>query len=172
MIQGEKTWLRAMEPDDATLLYEWENDPAVWRYGATSQPLSLACIKNFVENSDLDIYQSRQFRLMIVDKQNRETVGCIDVFDFDPLHLHASVAVLVCEPFRGRGFASDALVAFTDFLFRTFSLHTLCATIADDNVASIRLFEGRGFRRVGIRPQWFRFDGCWHDELVYILSRE
>ncbi len=161
-----------MEPDDVARLYEWENDQSVWRHGTTTQPLSRATVKALVDNADLDLYQSRQMRLMIVSRETQETVGCVDVFDYDPFHQHALVAVLVREPFRRKGYAFDAMRTFTEYLFGTFAIHTLCATISGDNEASLRLFEKCGFSHVGTRPQWLCLDGRWHDELIYVLQNE
>ena len=82
MLNGELMYLRAMEPLDVDLLYEWENDPQVWVAGTNTKPLSKTDIQAFVDHTDLDIYQTKQLRLMIIEKSTDVAVGCIDLFDF------------------------------------------------------------------------------------------
>ena len=49
MLSGGAVRLRAVEPEDAELLYEWENDPAVWAVSGTTEPFSREQIQRFIE---------------------------------------------------------------------------------------------------------------------------
>lgn len=57
--------LRALEPEDLEILYQWENDPKIWQSGHTLTPFSRFVLKQYLENSHLDIYQTKQLRFII-----------------------------------------------------------------------------------------------------------
>ena len=48
--------LRAPEPEDIDLLYEWENNTEIWYLSNTLTPFSKYSLKKFIEHSHLDIY--------------------------------------------------------------------------------------------------------------------
>lgn len=57
--------LRALEPEDATLVFMWENDRSLWQYGSTQAPLSLHQIRQYIDSYNDDVFSSCQLRLMI-----------------------------------------------------------------------------------------------------------
>ena len=95
LLKGELVALRAMEPTDLELLYRWENDSDVWTISNTRTPFSKYVLKNFIETSSQDIYTAKQLRLMIDENATGETIGIIDLFDFDPFHLRVGVGILI-----------------------------------------------------------------------------
>ena len=85
LLSGEKVSLRALEPSDLDLIYSWENNPDVWEISHTLTPFSKFVLTQYLKNQHLDIYSSKQLRLVVMD-QNNLAVGLIDLFDFDPKH--------------------------------------------------------------------------------------
>ena len=57
--------LRALEPEDVDFLYELENDKALWEISETQAPFSRYLLREFISNAHLDIYQTKQLRLVI-----------------------------------------------------------------------------------------------------------
>ena len=57
--------LRALEPSDIDLLYQWENDKKIWQGSNTLVPFSRYILKQYIENSYKDIYEMKQQRFMI-----------------------------------------------------------------------------------------------------------
>ena len=78
--------LRALEPEDLELLYDWENYNDYWIISNTVSPFSKYTLKRYIENSHKNIYESGQTRLMIDHIPDKQTIGTIDIFDFDPYH--------------------------------------------------------------------------------------
>ena len=89
MIKGDKIFLRAMELSDAELMYQWENDMSIWHLSNTLTPFSKFTLEQYVMNAHQDIYTTKQLRLMIDLISERETIGSIDLFEFDPGHRRA-----------------------------------------------------------------------------------
>ena len=90
-ISGTNIHLRALEPEDLDILYHSENDSSLWQYGSTLVPYSRFTLREYLQNGQNDIYQTRQLRLMITCNKDKKTVGTIDLFDFDPHHRRAAI---------------------------------------------------------------------------------
>jgi diamine N-acetyltransferase len=164
MLEDERIKLRAMEPKDVDLLFEWENNPDIWPVSSTVIPYSRHILLEFI-NSHQDIFSTGQLRLMITLKKEEQTIGCIDLFDFDPLHLRAGVGILVAnQQHRGKGYAGNALNLLIDYTFNYLKLHQLYSSVAANNAASLKLFTGNGFVQTGIKKDWLNEQGLWLDE--------
>lgn len=163
--------LRALEPDDVELLYSWENDESIWEVSHTLAPFSKHIIALYIQNSDKDIYESKQLRLMI-DTPDGKTVGTIDLSDFDPFHARAGVGILIHDDAdRSKGFATAALNLMIDYCFEKLNLHQVYANIGTKNKASLKLFANVGFEVVGSKKEWLRCGNDWEDELLLQLIR-
>jgi diamine N-acetyltransferase len=174
-MKGSKVSLRAVEPDDIEILYKWENDRSIWHLSNNISPLSRFTLEQYVLNAGQDIYATRQMRLMI-DQLNPEdgtkSIGSIDLFEFEPAHQRAGVGILILEGFRGKGYASESLELLINYAFETLQLHQLFANISTDNLESIRLFESKGFKFIGIKKEWNRIRNIWQDENMYQLINQ
>jgi diamine N-acetyltransferase len=169
ILKGEKTKLRAIEPYDLDIIHKWENDSSIWHLSNTLTPFSKNIIKQFIDNSHLDIFQAKQLRLMI-ENLNGETIGTLDLFDYDPLHKRAGIGILIAdEENRGKGYASDALDVLINYCFTVLQLHQLYCNIADDNTESIKLFTKKGFQLIGTKKDWLLFSDGTKDEFMYQL---
>ena len=166
-LQHGKITLRPPEPEDVNILYEWENDMELWEISNTRVPFSKYILSEYIKNSFKDIYETKQLRFIIENDENNP-VGAIDLFDFDPYHLRAGVGVLVHSmKNRSRGLASDALEALKAYATEILGLKQLFANVKEDNTASIRLFEKAGFERVGIKKAWLKTVLGWENEILY-----
>ncbi|MDE2663452.1 MAG: GNAT family N-acetyltransferase [Gemmatimonadota bacterium] len=77
----------------------------------------------------------------------------------------AEVSVYVCGDARGGGIGLRLLTALVESSERA-GLWTLQAGIFPENVASLRIHERAGFRRVGRRERLGRLEGRWRDVLL------
>jgi len=171
MLKGNKVLLRALEPTDVEVLYHLENDPAVWHLSTTLAPFSRFNLEQYILNS-ADIYTNRQIRFMIdaVDlEENPETIGALDLFDFEPTHMRAGIGIIVTEAFRGKGYASEALGLLIRYAFETLQLHQVFCNISPENTDSLNLFRSKGFKMVGTKKDWNKFNNRWCDESLFQL---
>lgn len=165
--------LRAPEPSDAALLYEWENDLALWNYSENLTQLSMFQIEQFILNNQ-DIFSSRQIRFMIGLETNEftEAIGTADIYDFDPMHTRAGVGILIAERHRRKGFATKALELLELYAFEKLLLKQLYCYINADNMESIRLFQLRNYLHTGTRKAWIKTKDAWIDQLHFQLIRQ
>lgn len=78
---SERIRLRAMEPEDLETMYAMENDPQTWDVTNFSVPYSKYVLKQYMENSQCDMFADRQLRMMIVRCEDNAVVGTIDITD-------------------------------------------------------------------------------------------
>ena len=162
--------LRAPEPADLDTLFSWENDTSVWHISSTSSPFSKQTLKNYL-SSIQDIYTDRQLRLMIDNPEGR-TVGCVDLYEFDPLHQRAGVGILIGDQAdRGKGYAREALNLLIDYAFNHLLMNQLYCTIPASNEASIYLFQQAKFIQCGTLKNWINIAGDFQDAHIYQLFK-
>lgn len=174
MINGKQIILRALEPSDAELMYQWENDISIWPVSGTQVPFSKYTIEQFVNTAHNDIYTNKQLRLAIEKKavkgQSPLTIGYIDLFDFEPAHLRAGVGILIGRTdHRRKGYALEALNLLSRYSFSVLHLHQLYCHIHASNEASIRLFSAAGFKLAGELEHWTLNNGTW--ENVFLMQK-
>lgn len=173
-MRSKNLQLRALEPGDIDLLYEWENDTRVWHLSNTLAPFSRFALEQYVLSATDDIYATRQLRLM-VDLQRNEnpsTIGCIDLFDFDPANMRAGLGIMIIEEERGKGYASEALDLVIEYSFKRLRLHQLYANVIAENEASLELFKKKHFEIIGVKKEWLLKNGQWLDEyLLQLLNK-
>ncbi|HNW97268.1 MAG TPA: GNAT family protein [Bacteroidales bacterium] len=167
-MKGKNISFRAPEPADIDILYKWENDTRIWHLSNTVAPFSHHLLEEYILNAQQDIYAAKQLRLMIVETDNNKTIGCIDLFDFDPSNQRAGVGILISEEYRSKGYASQALEILTDYAFNTLHLHQLFCNITSDNENSLKLFKKFKFEIIGLKKEWILQGKTWKDE--YILQ--
>ncbi|MDR2868781.1 MAG: GNAT family N-acetyltransferase [Bacteroidales bacterium] len=166
---GKKVYLRALEPSDLELLYQWENDISVWDVSDAVAPYSRFTLEQFIQSISQDIYAAKQLRLMINDTHTHQTVGIIDVFDIDPIHLRAGIGILIAQEYRQQGYAAEALQLTMEHLFMRLHLHQLYCNILSSNEASLKLFTNAGFVIAGLKKEWHLGQTGFEDE--YLLQK-
>jgi len=167
-IKNDIISLRIAEPNDAELIYRWENDMRVWRDSETRVPFSMRQIEQFLLNNN-DLMSEKQLRLMIEDTKNGAQVGCIDIYDYDEFNLRAGFGVLIDEKYRGKGYAKNAIGLLSEYCFNTLLLNQIYALVLATNVESMFLFESLGFERCGVKKQWYRSSEGFIDQVEYQL---
>lgn len=157
--------LRAMEPEDLDTLYRIENDFDLWGVGATNVPYSRFALHEYMANATGDIYTDRQVRMVITNMEG-ETVGLLDLMNFNPQHQRAEVGIVIQKHFRARGYGRAAMRRLIVYSHSVLHIHQLYAMISVDNVPCVKLFEYLGFQRDSVLKEWL-FDGDrYHDAVI------
>lgn len=90
-------------------------------------------------------------------------VGCIDLYNYDPLNRRCAVGIMVANEYRRQGYALAMLRALETQ--QAASLHTLYADIAAPNTASINLFRKAGYEECGRFKEWLELDSHFIDNI-------
>lgn len=165
-IIGEKIVLRAIEPDDNSMLLELINDPETEAMvGGSSWPLSFdRQMKWFsmLENSQSIL------RCIVATREDNKPIGTIILNEIDfkngTAHLHIKMSK---NGGRGKGYGTDAINTIVSYAFSELRLNCIFANIIDYNEVSVHLFEKCGFKRDGILRQRIFKKGNYHDVFTY-----
>ena len=169
-LKGNQVYLRALEPEDLSFLYEIENDETLWEVSNTQTPYSKWLLKNYLENSHQDIYEAKQLRLAIVEKSSENLIGLIDLYDFDPKNSRVGLGIVVKNPSeRNKGFGSESVKLLLGYAFQVLNVHQIFVNVAETNSASIKLFSNFGFQKIGVKKQWNKIGSVYVDEALYQL---
>jgi diamine N-acetyltransferase len=167
VLKNEIIQLRAVEPEDLDRLYTWENDPQLWIVGNTRNPYSRYVLKQYILDSDKDIYETHQLRLMMVSIKTGETVGTVDLFDFDIHNSRIALGLFVDQTFQGQGYAKAALSAVEDYVFNFLKTNQLYCHIAESNTASRTMFEKEGYEVNGTLKNWIKTASGFENIIVF-----
>ena len=164
--------LRKIEPSDLPFLYQWENDASVWADGSNHNPLSQQDLRTYIESTTGDIYRDGQLRLIIeecqtTNDQRLTTLGCIDLFDFDPRNRRAALGMYIAPEFRGKGVGKQALQALEQYAFGHLNLRVLYAVIATNNIACSALYRDAGYTPSSPLKGWI----LESDALIWIKNQ-
>ena len=141
--------------------------------GASVSPISVEAMRRFA-NGNHDLYQDRQLRLMLDALAENQadwlTVGAVDLYDFEPRHLRAGVALHVDRDVRRHGHGLQGLVLLSAYAHRHLGLRQLYAEVPSSHHASIALFRKAGYLETGRRSSWIRgAEDGWEDVLTLQL---
>lgn len=168
-LKGENVYLRALEPEDLELIHDIENDEAIWEISNTQTPYSKFLIKQYLKHVQKDIFETKQLRL-VISNYDGESLGLIDIFDFDFKNNRAGIGVLVKSPNdRGKGYGSEALRLLVNYSFTYLGLHQLYCNVSEDNTASLKLFTKLGFEQIGLKKEWNYVNGVYKNEYLFQL---
>jgi len=167
IFESERLLLRALEPEDLVALYCWENDSDLWRYGCSLRPYSKFELSGYLADAVRDITETRQLRLMAVEKSSGLQVGAVDFYDYDPVNRRAGVGALIDADMRGKGYGCEALEMLHCYARQILHLHILYACVPAGNQASMKLFAALGYKQSGLLKDWIITENGFDDVFVF-----
>jgi len=121
----------------------------------------------------LDVVVDQRLETNFAIDVGGEVVGGIGFTPQDDVaRRSAEIGYWLGEQFWGRGIATEALVAVTEYAFATFDLCRLYAHVFDWNGASARVLEKAGYVFEGRLKKSVTKDGQTIDQLMYAMTRE
>ncbi|RLC51701.1 MAG: N-acetyltransferase [Candidatus Cloacimonadota bacterium] len=171
MLKGKKVILRNLEPDDLSEVYELSNDMTeIGPYW----PMMLRAKPKFIEsyNKNDGNWTENYGQLLILNKENKK-VGVIHYFKSIPYTVGYEIGyMLYKDEDRGKGYMSEALALFRDFLFLSKNITRLQLCYFPENIPSIKVGEKNGFRKEGKLRQAVYHRGKYYDLLICSLLRK
>jgi UDP-2,4-diacetamido-2,4,6-trideoxy-beta-L-altropyranose hydrolase len=133
---------RPAKEDDLTLIFNWINDPLVRSMSFNQAPIALEAYKEEFEK----ILSQQNTHLLIIERYeesgNWTPIAKVQV-DKD-----GQITMSIASEFRGQQLAESVLKTGMAYVRRDFSIKKLVARIKQNNIASIKAFEGAGFKFV------------------------
>lgn len=154
--------LRAMEPEDLDLLYQIENDTKLWNLGLTNVPYSRYVLHDYIATSSGDIYTDKQVRL-IIENEEHQTIGLVDIMNFNPQNRRAEMGIVVQEAFRQKGYGKDAIQKVMRYAKEVLHLYQLYVVVNSSQKLTIGLFLRMGFKETCQLKDWLYDGEVYHD---------
>lgn len=169
LITTDRLLLRRFRVTDAPVLAEYRSDPEVARYQSWDAPFPLlraeTAVAGFIA-ADPD--KPGWFQYAIERIADKALIGDVAVHLHDNV-LQAEIGFTLATAVQRQGYATEAVHAVLDRLFRLQGLHKVTGECDARNRPSAGLFERLGFTREGhLRQQTF-IKGEWTDDLIYGL---
>lgn len=158
--------LRAIEPEDAILFMDADNDTAAWYSSDMIAPYSFAQLKDYALTYDADPFRAGQLRLIAEDVESGEAVGIADFYEISARHRRTFCGIYLFPQFRGKGRGKELLLLMDEYVRNVLMLSQSAARILSDNKASLSLFETCGYTVSGVMKQWHRAGGNTHDVVL------
>ncbi|MGI6157945.1 MAG: GNAT family N-acetyltransferase [Saccharofermentanales bacterium] len=169
-LSGERVSLAPVEADDRERLAPFFADPAAVFYYLpdTVWPRNHAQFEAM-----MNVWNDGQTNFAFACRVDGTTIGLATLSDVDYTSGHGEVGIMLLEPFRGEGYASEAMALLSDYAFGELRLHRLMARVADVNAPSLALFERLGFVREGRLREGMRRRHGYVDFILFgLLSDE
>ena len=170
-LRNERIELRSPEPEDLELLYKMENDTRLWSIGCSTLPYSRHTLRAYLEQSTQNLYAEGQARF-IITLHSGESVGMIDLANFDPHNSRAEVCIGILDNYRQQGIASESLSLLTTYSLDFLHLHQLYAYVPSDNEASLQLFKKVGFEVTAELKDWISNDALYKNVFLVQMIRK
>jgi RimJ/RimL family protein N-acetyltransferase len=156
--------------EDAAGLYALVSDPAVHApIYSLPRPLTLASVEEFIETHLLEREVGIGL-LFVREGEGGQILGYSDVQVW-PEFGAGELGGALHPSLHGQGSGARGAAESFAWMFEALGLRLICETASLDNVATHRLLEGLGFRRMG-EVTSLRSDGTSRASLVWEMSRD
>ena len=168
-ISGSRVILRAIERSDIPTFVRWFNDPEVTKHLQLYLPMSLAQEERWFEK----YLQDQQQHIFGIETLDGKLIGNIGLENISWKDSHAELGIVIGEKdYWGKGYGTEAITTFLDFVFRQMNLHRVYLRVFEDNERAIRCYEECGFELEGRLRESHFSDGRYHDELIMGILRD
>ena len=163
-------WIRSWRQTDVTALVNYADNHNIWinLKDRFPHPYREEHAHEWIEQAN-----GSQSELAYAIASNEEAIGGIGLQLQQDVHRRsAEIGYWLGEPFWGRGIATKALGALTEYAFTHIDLVRIYATIFEWNPASARVLEKAGYSYEGRLRKSVTKDGKTIDQLLYAIVRE
>ena len=168
--EGKLVRLRALEPEDWEIHFEWNHDSDmphnlhyIWF------PQSRAAVRKNIGEGALKRPEDDKVDL-VIETLAGEYVGFIGAHSTEPRNGTFKYGLAVLPHQQRKGYASEAILILLRHYFDELRYQKVVATVYSFNEASMRLHERLGFQLEGRLRRMIYSGGQYHDELIYGLT--
>ncbi len=161
-IRTERLVLRRPRVDDLDAMFEIMSNPAAMRYWSTLPHADRDVTRPWLDKKIARNADGGEDYFIELDGRVIGEVGAGRLPDF---------GFMIHPDFWGRGFATEASIAFIAYAFRNTAATELLADVDPRNVASLRVLDRLGFAETGRAERTFLLGDEWCDSVYLALPR-
>ena len=171
-IESSNFKLRRLRESDVEDFYHYIIDDNVKKY------LSDADIPSSLENAKSELmYWAHLYTLYksiywgIATLEDDKLIGTCGFNHWNRMHRRAEISYDLAFSHWGRGIMTQAIKSITEFALSKMDVQRVQATVAVDNISSIRVLEKCGYQKDGILQKYGILHGESKDFYMYSLTR-
>ncbi|MFW2334857.1 GNAT family N-acetyltransferase [Ilumatobacter sp.] len=169
-LRTERFTIRPLGRDDVTRFTSYRTSPDVARYQDWPMPYTRDLAHALVDDMErLGGPTPGEWVQLAIDPGDG-LIGDVAVW-LDDAGTLAMIGYTLASEHQGHGYATEAVAAVVDWLFRRRNVHRVAATIDPRNLASARVLERCGFEYVGTARSAALARGEWSDDARFSLLR-
>ncbi|QBF81596.1 N-acetyltransferase [Shewanella maritima] len=170
-IETERLSIRLVTTLDSADLYKIYSDPEVMKYWSCPPFTSESQATDLAQAGETNFHAGQSLFLGIVDKESKELIGTLSVFNIRQDSQRAEVGYILSRKYWHKGLMSEAFSALLDYCFEHLQLNRLEADIDPNNTASAALLIKHGFKAEGLLKERWIVNGNVTDSEIYGLLR-
>lgn len=171
-MNNEKVFLRAFNLEDHDKIFEWLSNQEILELTSGNKYFaSKDYVKKWLEGK---IFDKKNLYLGICLSENASLIGYLSINDIDHLNRKATWGGLLIgeKKYWGKGLGTVAARLMLDFVFNELNINLFWAFWLEEHMASIKMGEKVGFKKIGLLPQSVFKKGEYRNQVIMYLLRE
>lgn len=173
-ILTERLNIRHLDLSDLSDFHIYRSNPEVTKYQGFDV-MTIEQAKDFIKDNSTKTFGNagEWVQYGIENRESKKIIGdcAIKLDQFDTRI--AEIGITISHLEQKKGYAKEVLIGILTFLFDTKKIHRVVEIVDAENIASINLLKGLGFRLEGYFLENKFFKGKWGNEFQYaMLKRE
>lgn len=169
-LQGEKVYLRCLEPEDVEYFYQFvNNDVEARRLTGTQRAFTKGQIEAYFASIAQD--DSRvQFGIFL--QENNQLIGDTAILDINAKNRSGSFRIAIDTRLAGRGYGTEATRLMLDHGFGMLNLHRIELDVYSINERAIHVYEKVGFKREGVLRDAHYYNHDYYDVVMMSILED
>lgn len=118
-----------------------------------AQNLSVKASEAFIQKKQKELKNNIEYTFAIKESATHILVGIIILKEIDTTLKKAEVAYAIDQSFGGKGWASKAVAACSDYAFTSLGIKTLQIIVHKTNIASVKVAQKNGYQWIKTLPK-------------------
>lgn len=153
-IVSDTLWMRPVCEEDAELLLPMYSDSQIYRYRPGLPRTTPALVGKLIKRFRQSMEKGESAAFTVFEKaEELSAVGVMEIFHLDPRVEQVEIGYTIDPGNQGRGIATEAVGAVTDYLIWQIGFNRVRATVHVDNLPSRRVLLKNGFLLEGVERQ-------------------
>jgi len=190
MIQGEKVYLSAVEPENWETLRAWRNLPELRANFREYRELTKGMQEQYWRAVEQDrtqvhfeVHTEKAHRQSVIDDKTgkiikpshiayNELIGYCGLTHISWTNRSGEFGLYIAPEFQGNGYGWDALTTLVKYGFEELNLHRIWCECYSNNDHAVGMYATMGFRSEGILKQHYYHAGQYWDSVIMGLLKE
>lgn len=169
-------FLRRCQESDASLIYEWENNPLLDQTNTLAEPISMAQVRQLVSLKSSELLETGTLLLIVALRSSSQEeptipIGFVQFYNFDFFNRRSAIGIVLDPQWHKKGYGKRVLRMMINYAFKALSLNQVYAEIFPSNIPAIRCFQSLGFAFVASLPDWYKTDEEYQNLDIYRLTK-